>query len=291
MKKAYENWNPNNESRQLLDTCDGIIRAYMGQGYDLTLRQLYYQLVARDEIPNTLKSYNRIKNIIGRGRMAGMIDWDAIEDRARSTVSVGTWESPASIIDAAARQFKLDLWERQPWHIEVMCEKDALSGVLEPACMRERVNFTANKGYSSLSHLYRMGRRLKAHGYDKKIAVLYFGDFDPSGLDMDRDLQDRLSLFSDWTHIEFTRAALTVPQIEEFNPPPNPAKLTDSRAEGYIAEHGNTSWELDAVEPAELERLVRQWVAQYRNDNLWAEDKAQEDEYLADLREFAETYD
>src|SRR6185369_10539864 len=109
---------------------------YRRQGYRLSLRQLYYQLVARALIENSEKSYKNIGNLVSDARQAGLIDWDMIEDRGRETVSVSHWDSPADIVRSAAYSFRIDKWADQPWHVEVMVEKDALSGVLGPVCRR-----------------------------------------------------------------------------------------------------------------------------------------------------------
>lgn len=107
--------------------------------------------------------------------------------------------------------------------------------------------------------------------------MIYFGDHDPSGIDMTRDVLERLSLFSDITPIEVHRIALNMDQVEELNPPENPAKLTDSRASSYVAKFGDSSWELDAVEPAELARLVEAKVLEFRDEKQWGKDVRSEE--------------
>lgn len=286
--EAFEDWSPTSARQKLLEQAKAIIAQYRSAGYRLTVRQTYYQLVARDIIPNNQRSYKRIVDLLARGRMAGMVDWEAIEDRGRTTNRVSTWDNPGQIVRSAAHSYRVDPWENQPYWVEVMCEKDALSGVLRPVCDEYRVAFTANKGYSSLSHLKEVGERLRRKAREgKEIQVIYFGDHDPSGLDMDRDLDERLSLFSYWTPIDFTRAALLFEQVQEFNPPPNPAKFSDSRAPGYVSEYGTESWELDAVEPEELARLVRARLEQVIDHEQWEMDEQQEDEQRQQLLEFA----
>ncbi len=142
-----------------------------------------------------------------------------------------------------------------------MVEKQALEGVIEPICRILDIPFTANKGYSSSSALYGGGKRFQAHWEaGKKCFIISLGDHDPSGIDMTRDVLDRINLFR-WRGRERTsgsnlyedvavnRVALNMDQIRTLRPPKNPAKLTDSRATGYIAKYGPSSWELDAIEP------------------------------------------
>lgn len=253
---------------QLLETCDEIIEDYQASGYTLTTRQLYYQLVAKDLIPNTVKSYNRIKSLISEARLAGLLDWDAIEDRGRVVHLPGGWDTPQAILRGAAYGFRINRWEFQPVRIIVMVEKQALEGVLDTVCSKWGVSFVANKGYASSTLLYQEGRKIKtALEAHKIVRVLYLGDHDPSGLDMDRDIYERLWMFSEGQEglfredtrrdeLTVTRLALTQGQIQQYNPPPNPAKMTDARAAEYIKQHGNSSWELDALAPNLLEQMV-----------------------------------
>jgi len=277
-------------SLDLINTLNDILDEYAQQGYDLSLRQLYYQGVARGYIENSQKSYSRIGDLVSDGRLAGLIDWDMIVDRGRVSVANTHWNSPADIVDAAAGQYKIDKWEDQPNHIEVMVEKQALEGVLIPVCRKLDVTFRANKGYTSQSMMYRLGKDLaRIQESGKDIHVLYFGDHDPSGLDMDRDVQERIALFSGMP-VAFERLALKYAQVQVLKPPENPAKITDSRAKQYIKLYGASSWELDAVEPKELARLVEAAVVALRDDALWQVALAKENEMKEELKGFAEEY-
>lgn len=243
-------------------TISDIMDEYSEAGYDLSLRQLYYQLVARGIVENTEASYKRTGVLVSDARLAGLLDWDMIKDRGRETVVRARWRTPADILHACANQYHQDLWVGQDVRVEVMVEKQALEGVLEPVCQELDVPFTANKGYSSSSALYESGARIRRHlnaGLD--VVVLYLGDHDPSGIDMTRDIEDRLNLFAEanecYNTITVERLALNIEQVRELNPPDNPAKITDSRAAGYIKKFGTSSWELDAIEPAALANIVR----------------------------------
>lgn len=167
----------NRASLELISTANDILGEYRRQGYRLSLRQLYYQLVARDIIENSIKSYKRIGNLVSDARLAGLLDWEMIEDRNREAVIPVAWKSPAQIVRTAAQQFRVDRWQGQPCYVEVMVEKDALSGILEPVCRELHVRFTANKGYSSSSAMYEAGQRMRDAGrLGKEVHVFYFGD-------------------------------------------------------------------------------------------------------------------
>lgn len=297
----------NQSSLDLIFTANEILNEYRRMGYRLSLRQLYYQLVARDYIENSVKSYKRVGNLVSDARLAGMIDWGMIEDRNRETVIPTAWESPAQIVRAAAEQYRVDRWEGQTNYVEVMVEKDALSGILEPVCRQLHVRFTANKGYSSSSAMYDAGKRVRgallSEGNINQVHIFYLGDHDPSGIDMTRDITERIVLFSglrdrledlgheveDFIHIH--RLALNWDQVEQWNPPENPAKETDSRFEAYREQFGESSWELDAVEPRTLADLVRQGIEGLIDREQWEQIALREKAMRDELIGFAEEYE
>jgi len=291
-KEKFVEHKFNHASLQLIETANGILEDYRRLGYRLSLRQLYYQLVARDFIENSIRSYKRVGNLVSDARLAGLLDWGMIEDRNRETVIPTAWESPAQIVRAAATQFRLDRWQGQPCYVEVMVEKDALSGILEPVCRDLHVRFTANKGYSSSSAMYEGGGRIyQAYEDGKDIHIFYLGDHDPSGIDMTRDIRERLNLFVYACPIEVHRLALNYDQVETWQPPENPAKETDSRYHAYADEFGASSWELDAVEPRELAMLVRHGVTELIDKDRWAVVLNEESLMRAELEQFAEDYE
>lgn len=271
MKEKFIEKNFSKASLLDISRANRIIAEYQAQGYRLTVRQLYYQMVSRDMIPNNEKSYKRIVNLISDGRQAGLIDWSMIEDRGRVLRVNSHWDKPADILRSAAYSYAIDKWADQSWHVEVMVEKDALSGVVGPVCRQLDIAYTANKGYSSSSAMYEAGKRLAdRHMQGKNIMVVYLGDHDPSGIDMTRDITERLMMYADLDgQIEVERVALNYDQIEVLRPPENPAKTTDSRAAAYIRQFGHSSWELDAIEPNELARLIEGQVLAVRDDELW----------------------
>ena len=290
MKEVFVEKSFRSDTLEVIDWVNDILAQYRAMGYDLTTRQVYYQLVAKDLIPNSNKSYNRIKNIVSEGRLAGLIDWDMIVDRTRGVVIPAHWDNPAEIVEAAASQFRIDKWLDQPYHVELMVEKQALEGVLIPVCRTLDIPFTANRGYSSSSAMYRAGKRLEDAANDgKTLFILYLGDHDPSGMDMDRDIYERLEMFSGY-NLVVRRLALLMEQIETMGIPENPAKTTDSRSAGYIAEFGRSSWELDAMEPRELARVVTETVENLRDEDLWSDAVEREEEMRAELLEFVENY-
>jgi len=277
---------------QMIETINGILEEYVSAGYDLSLRQLYYQLVSRNIVENTERSYKNVGNIVSDGRLAGLIDWNVIKDRGREMVQNPHWSSPSEILEACANQFRFDRWKDQPCYVEVMVEKQALEGVLIPVCSQWDVPFTANKGYSSSSAMYEASKRYLERAEDnKELYVLYLGDHDPSGIDMTRDVNDRMDLFLRVHDCSVKRLALNMDQVTTLKPPKNPAKLTDSRAHAYIKRFGQSSWELDAIEPRQLAKLVSDAISGIVDAKLWEESGKRQDAARKAIKEMADNYE
>jgi hypothetical protein len=293
VKIAYEDKKLSGKTLDLVEQANEILEEYAAQGYVLTIRQLYYQFVARGLLPSSQTSYNRVKDVVGKGRLNGYIDWDHIEDRGRMLRAIRHWDDPADIVEATARNYKVDLWADQENYTEVWIEKDALVGVITRICNELDVPYFSCRGYASLSEKWAAGgdRLLGKILKGKKVTILHMGDHDPSGLDMTRDLLDRLSQFiwqdyfraqkpAGWDEMshanqlatirqlknealslfEVKRIALTWDQVQQYQPPAFWAKESDSRSPAYVEEFGHDSWELDALDPPTMEALIREHV-------------------------------
>lgn len=290
-KICYKNINFRQSSLYLIELINKVISEYSGMGYELTLRQAYYQLVARGYIPNNERSYKNIGNLINDGRLAGLIDWYAITDRTRNIRANSHWEKPSDVIRSAKYSYLLDKWEEQPNYVEVWVEKDALIDIVGQACRSIDTPYFSCRGYTSQSEMWAAAQRIKLQNKcGKDCYIIHLGDHDPSGIDMTRDIQERLYLFG--ADVEVKRVALTMEQIEVFNPPPNPAKLTDSRASQYIRKYGYESWELDALEPQMLNTLITNEVTALRDEELYEQickKEAKEKEELQMLSDYYST--
>lgn len=253
-KRQYKEINFRPDSLKLISTINGVIDEYTAQGYDLTLRQVYYQLVARDYIPNNERSYKNTGELINNARLAGLIDWHAIQDRTRNLRSNSHWSSPDRIMESVLYSYAIDKRFDQPNYIEVWVEKDALIGIVRQIASKLDVPCFSCRGYVSASEMWAASQRFIYQEDRERRIILHLGDHDPSGKDMTRDISERLELFG--ADVEVRRIALNWDQIEEYSPPPNPAKLSDSRAKSYIREYGSESWELDALEPSVLTDLI-----------------------------------
>jgi hypothetical protein len=313
------------EHQAVIERADAICSEYAAQGFALTLRQLYYQFVARGLMANRQSEYKRLGGILNDARMAGELDWDYLVDRTRNLVSQPKWDSPHALIRAASQQYLTDLWSPQKHRVEVWIEKDAGIGVIETVCNDNSVPFFSCRGYTSVSEIWEAGQRIGSYLRNgERVTILHIGDHDPSGIDMTRDIDDRLRLFitRDWIsdHIvphngvltvgdiknnmreemglegrtppwRIKRIALNYDQVEEYQPPPNPAKQTDSRFEKYMEQTGlDESWELDALDPAVLRTLIQDEIDAVRDDERWDEANLAMEKDRAVLREIANNW-
>ncbi len=290
------------DRRDLLVNATEIAEEYAG---NLTLRQLYYQLVARGLSPNSQKDYKRIGEVLASARMSGAFPFTWLMDRGR-TVHSGAFierhDSVEAALEAATRgvqSFPLwylssARWWGQSTHVSVWVEKEALAGVFERPCNNLGVGWFACKGYPSLSSLYQwvkqvesaveasrhnawlegLGQTWNERGIDE-IVIVYFGDHDPDGWEIPRSAYRNVVQIAtvegiDLPPIRLERVALNMAQIREHDPPPYPAKPTSSRFKRYHQEHAtNNAWELDALRPEVLDELIRQEVGVHFDNSVY----------------------
>jgi hypothetical protein len=266
MKTKYIDHNFYGRNPDLIKQANSIVAEYMAEDYRLTIRQLYYQFVARNIIQNKPVEYTKLCNLVVNARLAGLIDWDAIIDKTRSTESNIHFSSLGSILSLTAQTYQLDTRATQKYYLEIWIEKEALVGVIEPTCRDLDITYLACRGYISLTTLWEASQRIQeARQRDQKAVILYLGDHDPSGRDMSRDIRQRLDMLQAPASVR--RIALTRKQVDRYNLPPNPTKMSDRRAVKYIAKHGQDSWELDALNPKTIDRIIRRAVTKYTDED------------------------
>ena len=269
----------------IIEQAGSILDEYSRQGFVITLRQLYYQFVARDLIPNTHGADKRLGSIVGDARLAGMLDWEHIQDRTRSLEKRSCWNDPADVIDSAAVWYGKELWVGCDHKPEVWIEKDALVGVIEDTCEKWDVPYFSCRGYASTTAMFEAGQRLRRYQRNGQTPIIiHLGDHDPSGIDMTRDIEDRLEMFTGGP-VRVDRIALNYDQIEEFSPPPNPTKFTDPRSESYMEEFGEDSWELDALEPRDMNALIETAIRGVVDIDIWNRNHQEQEQERKQLKD------
>ena len=304
-KTHYSYWETT--ANHLYTHISSFVDAYMEKKIKLTNRQLYYRLVGKDLIPNFIEIYKRVCKFITDLKYGGYIDWVAIEDRGRVPKRKSQWNNIQDLIDTAVDSYRLPRWSNQEHYIELYCEKESMESVLRPIANKYHIYFGYNKGYSSSSTMYDTAKRVfEQLRKQKYIVLLYLGDHDPSGLDMVRDVEERIKEFLiSWQsageeddyylqrfkeHIDemfyVEHVALTIKQVKKYNPPPNPAKVTDPRAKDYISTYGQVSWELDSIEPEILMELTEKAILQYLDIDKydkWIKQEVKDSKSLVDF--------
>ena len=256
MKIKYAEHKFKARSLETIEKINVIIDQYGTTGYSLTLRQLYYQLVARGIIENTPQKYEAIGDLVNKARLAGLIDWEAITDRTRKIGGGNVTISPEEIILRQSVYFSHNRWDNQPNYVEVWVEKDALTDVVKNACFDTDTPYFACRGYCSQSAMWIAAQRfIRRRRADQKCYILYLGDHDPCGMEMTRDIADRMKLFG--ADVTINRLALNMDQIISLKLPPNTTKESDSNTLKYRAQFGDTCWELDALEPQKICDVIK----------------------------------
>lgn len=305
----YRDYKPKAETLQVIAKANQYLASYAEQNLDLTLRQLYYQFVADDAFPdswidkklhtkNTQRNYNKLGDIVAKAREGGMMDWDMIKDRTRRVSAYSHYRDPQSFLSRAYRWFNLDIWKDQPKRVEVWVEKEALAQVLESAADPYDVPTFATKGYMSSTSAWEAGHnRFLQYAQDgQEVVVIHLADHDPSGVDMSDDVLKRVDLYSsgygDLVGAEVTveRIALNMDQVQQYDPPPSPAKVTDSRYEGYVARFGEDSWELDALDPPVIIQLIRETIETHLDQDKYEARRQLETEYRDELQRLGPNY-
>ena len=275
--ERYKEWKPQAKSLKLLDDLSGVVRDFKERGfYPLSLRQVYYQAVARGFIPNTESSYNKMGYLLRQAREAGLWDWDDVEDRNRALIENVHFDDPRDRLYYAARSYAIDKRSTQPIYIECWVEKAALIGVLEPVARRYDVPCFPCRGFVSSTANHLAADRFKAQGHRVRRVIIYAGDFDPCGFSIHESVADRQRMFG--ADVELIRIGLNEEQIAKYNPPPAPVKESDTRARGFIAERGSSVWELDALDPEVIADLYAEKIEELTDFDLLRREAQREQE-------------
>ncbi|MGD2200917.1 MAG: hypothetical protein PVJ38_04710 [Candidatus Bathyarchaeota archaeon] len=243
----------------------------------LTLRQLYYRLVAKRLFANTINSYKRLSRIMVKARENGDAPINCLEDRSRRILGRGDYGDTSakeflsrriSSLRDSYKDFKMPMWDDQSNYVLVSLEKDALSRLVSHVANQYSVRTFPTRGYPSFTYVNRMARYMRRSLQGKPTVVLYFGDFDPSGMDIERDLTERLERY-DAGNFRVRRVALTSDQIVKYSLPPMPVKKSDARSDSFLESYGNEAVELDALDPNTLKYMVADAIASHIDLDVW----------------------
>lgn len=245
------------QSLELLTQVQEIIDSY---DFALTLRQIYYQLVARQIIPNEQKYYKKLSRLCVAGRDEGILPEEGFADRLREVDKLSSWPDLNEFMQTVKRSYRKDKWQNQDNYIEIWTEKDALRSVLTEITYRYDVALMVARGQLSRTEVYRTAGRYKAQS-DKECHLYYCGDFDPSGLSIYDSIKKRIMDFG--VSINFERIALTQEQIEKYQLPSDPAKQSDPNYNKFVSIYGSGMVvELDSLPPDVLRKIIEDCILQ-----------------------------
>lgn len=279
----------------LIDESIKVISKYTTK---LTLRQIYYRLVTKLIIPNTKSEYKYLSRALVDGRLSGAIDWARMEDKTRD-FSIGDgdlwgaeewFESDLEDFKNSGNNYSFPHWYKQPEYVEVWCEKEALENLFLSQTRKHRVVCGICRGYPSIAWLRDASIRIKntlanpVNNFEK-ATILYFGDFDPSGTDIERNIKDRLQK-TFLTSVNVERVAITPTQIKKYKIPSMPTKTSDARAKAHIQKYGAvSSVELDALEPDVLEKMIGDSILTKFDDSIPPTWQQEEEDLREEVRE------
>lgn len=287
------------KTAELLQEIDSLCEVLCAKiGTSLNLRQVYYQLVARNRIPNNDKAYKNLINVVRDGRYAGALDWEHITDRVRVIHDSARWQDAEDRLVHAAETHRIDTWESQRYRPEVWIEKDALLEIANNACSYLDVQYMSVKAYSSVSALWDARCRFREYARNGQTPViLHLGDHDCTGVDCSRFLQERMELLvntpemDEHVAVEVRRLALNMDQIHRYELPPQPGKIDDPRYDDYVKRFGTEHvWELDALSPEVIVQIIEDGIRDVMDDALRQEYIAAQEEQRDVLTQVGENY-
>jgi hypothetical protein len=247
-----------------MEAIEDAIYAALLEDAPMTVRQVFYRLVSNGVIGKTEAEYkSTVVRLLGRMRREGAVPFHWIADNTRWMRKPRTWSSLETMLQRTAEAYRRDVWDNQDVYVEVWLEKDALAGVLYEVTKEWDVPLMVSRGYSSITYLHSAAEAIAAQG--KPAHIYYFGDYDPSGLDIPRKVEAGLREFAPDAEIEFERVAVTDEQIVSMNLPTRPTKKSDSRAKNFVGE----SVEVDAIPPKVLREIVSECITQHVDDRAY----------------------
>lgn len=272
----------------VIEKAKRLLEAFGRQGFRLTPRQLYYQLIARNSLPpewvdaaynrsrdllvgtmHTQRTYHRLRDLMDAARLAGLVDWNRIDDNSRNLWNQPHWASPREMVRECAQQFQGAMWANQNYYCEVWLEKCSLIGTIESICIELDLPFVLCGKRISQGEMHSAARRFQAMCADGRAPlILFLGDFDIDGLSLpDAISQDFERLGSG---VEVRRIGLDWPQICAYDLPPNPVRPDDPE---FFRKWGGNHWELDALAPDIVAESIRTEISMICDSARWDERK------------------
>jgi len=264
-----------------MDTIRGALFDIVAGGAPMTVRQVFYQAVSTGLVDKTEQAYkSTVGRLLTEMRLKSELPFDWIADDTRWMRKPRSYDSLDGMLREVAELYRRDLWRSQPDYVEIWLEKGALAGVVYPVTYEWDVPLMVTRGYPSLSFLH---GAIAAMPSDRDCFLYFFGDYDPSGVDIPRNIEDRLRSFASDVAITLEVVAVTPDQIAAWNLSTRPTKRTDSRAGRF----GDESVELDAIPSDRLRALVLDRIERHIDTHALETVRVAEESERQILREIA----
>ncbi len=248
---------PRRTKAEMASLCDDLIEI-VEANRPCTCRQVFYLAVSAGVIDKTEAAYKGVVcRLLANLRREGRIDYDALADNTRWQRKPQTSHSLEGALWRTANFYRRDLWQEQDAYVEVWTEKDTMIGVLYSVTSKWDVPLMVSRGFASMTYLYEAAETIRHAG--KPVFLYYFGDHDPSGIEIDRHIERELRRHAPECEIHFQRIGVTAAQIVELNLPTRPTKGSDSRSKTFKGE----SVEVDAIPPDTIRDMVRECIEQH----------------------------
>ena len=277
--------------------------------WPLTVRTIHYRMAQSNPPPlrnthprydtgpyrNDDDSYGDLSDLLCRGRIAGLVEWESIVDETRPVSVWRKWPEVGAYVreqfDGFLATYRRDLLQSQTEHIELVCEKMTVQGIADRVAHPLCVNTMIGRGFSSVTARYELAQRFVRSGKER-LLLLVVSDHDPEGECIATNLVASLTdEFGIDKPIEARRVALTRDQVDRFGLlPAGKVKRKSSRAPAFVRKFGDNVYELEALEPAELEDLIRDALLAVIDHDLLKREQELEKVELATLyakRQFA----
>ncbi len=267
MKRRYITWKP------ILQTAAEIVLSY---DTGVTLRQLFYRLVSEELIPNNKSAYKLLSRNTAEARRNG--GFPALIDKERKIEVIRSFGCPGEAREWLWKTYRRDRTEGQEYKIYLGVEKAGIVEQLKAWFWDYGISIIALRGYSSQTFIDDISKDIVEDG--RPAVLIYAGDFDPSGEDIKRDLEERCPSFG-----EIYQIALTEEQVIIYDLPEMMGKEADSRARQFVEKYGKlVQVELDALEPTVLRRLYGETLVKFMDLSIFEDSKAQEKVDVEELK-------
>jgi hypothetical protein len=250
--------------------------AILADGQPMTLRGLFYRMVSAGHLPSTdQEHYRALGRIMVALREADVIPWQWIVDGIRTTERLSSWSGLEDFADTVRDAYRKDFWASLPEYVHLIVEKDAMAGVIRPVSESYDVALTVVRGYTSTTLACEVAELWAS--IKKPVIAYYLGDFDPSGLDLERSIREKIAERLKRSHksepdrnwFGWHRLALTERDFADFRLLPLKAKPTDTRTKGFLARGHRQCAEIDALPAEEVRRRLAAAIESHIPQGEW----------------------